>query len=84
MFGIGAQEILIIALLFLVIFGPNRLPRMARDFGRFANEARRTLDEFKSEVLSEGEARGRKPRVKQKPLARREPQESEQSEEQDL
>ncbi len=52
MFGIGGQEIVIIALLFLVIFGPNALPRMARDVGRFVNEARRSIDEFKEELTA--------------------------------
>ena len=56
MFGIGGQEIIIIGLLFLVIFGPSKLPQMARDLGRFVNEARRSVDEFKSElVLSDDE-----------------------------
>jgi Tat protein translocase TatB subunit len=52
MFGIGGQEIVIISLLFLVIFGPNALPRMARDLGRFVSEARRSIDEFKEELTA--------------------------------
>jgi TatA/E family protein of Tat protein translocase len=52
MFGIGAQEIIIIGLLVLVIFGPNALPRMARDLGRFVTEARRSIDEFKEELTA--------------------------------
>jgi Tat protein translocase TatB subunit len=52
MFGIGGQEIVIIALLFLVIFGPNALPKMARDLGRFVTEARRSIDEFKEELTA--------------------------------
>jgi len=52
MFGIGGQEIVIIGLLFLVIFGPSKLPQMARDVGRFVNEARRSIDEFKEELTS--------------------------------
>ena len=50
MFGIGGQEIVIIGLLFLVIFGPSKLPQMARDLGRFVGEARRSIDEFKDEL----------------------------------
>ena len=52
MFGIGGQEIVIIGLLVLVIFGPNALPRMARDLGRFVSEARRSIDEFKEELTA--------------------------------
>ena len=53
MFGIGGQEIVIIGLIFLVVFGPSKLPQMARDFGRFVNDARRSMDEFKSELTSD-------------------------------
>jgi sec-independent protein translocase protein TatB len=52
MFGIGGQEIVIIGLLFLVIFGPSALPKMARDLGRFVSEARRSIDEFKEELAA--------------------------------
>ena len=52
MFGIGAQELVIIGLLFLVVFGPSKLPGMVRDLGRFVGGARRHVDEFKSELTS--------------------------------
>ncbi len=52
-FGIGFQEMVIIGLLFLVLFGPSKLPQMARDLGRFVNEARRSIDEFKEELTAE-------------------------------
>lgn len=48
MFGIGAQEMLIIVLLALIVFGPDKLPRMARDLGRFVQKARASTEEFKS------------------------------------
>ena len=51
-FGIGFQEVLVISVLFLVLFGPSKLPQMARDLGRFVNEARRSMDEFKSELVA--------------------------------
>jgi len=55
MFGIGPQELIIIGLLFLVIFGPKKLPGMAKDLGRFVKESRIYIDEFKSELTSTGE-----------------------------
>jgi len=65
MFGIGGQELVIIGLLFLVIFGPSKLPQMARDLGRFVNEARRSVDEFKTELmLSDDEDENRRPKRK--------------------
>ena len=64
MFGIGGQEIVIIGLLFLVIFGPNALPKMARDLGRFVSEARRSIDEFKEELTAAEDDEEDKPRTK--------------------
>jgi sec-independent protein translocase protein TatB len=52
MLGVGGSEIIVIALIFLVIFGPNSLPKMARDLGRFVTEARRAVDDFKEEITS--------------------------------
>lgn len=64
MFGIGGQEIIIIGLLFLVIFGPSKLPQMARDLGEFVNGARRSMDEFKGELLSDEDDEDRVPKRK--------------------
>jgi len=52
MFGVHGQELVIIGLIFLVIFGPGSLPKMARDLGRFVNEARNAIDEFKEELAA--------------------------------
>jgi Tat protein translocase TatB subunit len=52
-FGIGLQEMVIIGLVLLVVFGPKRLPGMARDFGRFLSDARRSVEEFKEDLASE-------------------------------
>ena len=75
MFGIGAQEMVIVGLLFLVIFGPKKLPDMARDVGRFVNEARRSVEEFKDDLVSEEED-GKEPRKGGDPEASREPEEN--------
>ena len=53
--GIGFQEVLVIAILFLILFGPSKLPQMARDLGKFVNEARRSMEEFKSEIVAADE-----------------------------
>ena len=54
-FGIGFQEVLVIAVLFLILFGPSKLPQMARDLGKFVNEARRSMEELKSEIVAADE-----------------------------
>ena len=55
---------IIVGLLFLVIFGPSKLPQMARDLGHFVNEARRSVDEFKSELMIDDEDKNRRPKHK--------------------
>ena len=55
---------IIIGLLLLVIFGPSKLPQMARDLGRFVNEARRSVDEFKSELTLDDVDEDRRPKRK--------------------
>jgi TatA/E family protein of Tat protein translocase len=65
-FGIGGEELVIIGLLFLLIFGPSKLSQMARDLGRFVNESRRSVDEFKSELLSDDEDEDEDQRPKRK------------------
>ena len=53
MFGVGPQELLIIGLLIIVVFGPLKAVGMARDLGRFVSGANRTVEEFKSELFTE-------------------------------
>ena len=80
MFGIGMQEIVIVGLLFLVIFGPSKVPSMARDIGRFVNEARRSIEEFKEDLVSEEEG-DKEPRQGRDPESSGEPEENVRGEE---
>jgi sec-independent protein translocase protein TatB len=54
MFNVGLGEILIIVLVTLLLFGPERLPEMARQAGRFLGRLRLTsqdaLDQLKQEA----------------------------------
>jgi Sec-independent protein translocase protein TatA len=52
MFGVGGQELLIVGLLLLIVFGPGRVGQMARDVGRFAYGARSSIEEFKAELTA--------------------------------
>ena len=47
---IGPLEILTVAVLALVIFGPQRLPEIARNISKAINEMRRITSEMKSEL----------------------------------
>jgi sec-independent protein translocase protein TatB len=51
MLGIGAEELVLVLIVALLVLGPERLPRMARDVGRVVGDLRRTSDEFREEFL---------------------------------
>ncbi len=55
MFGVGFQEMLLVGLLLLVLFGPKRLPEMARDLGSFVSKAQHVVGEIKAELVSDVE-----------------------------
>jgi Tat protein translocase TatB subunit len=50
MFDIGLQEMLVIGVLALLVFGPSKLPELGRMVGRAMRELRRASDEFRSTV----------------------------------
>ena len=55
MFGIGPQELVVIVFLVLIVFGPGKVGHMARDLGRWVNEARSSVEEFKEELYAKEE-----------------------------
>ena len=50
MFDIGFQELILILVLALLVFGPTRLPELGRALGRAMREFRRATEEFRSTV----------------------------------
>ena len=50
MLDIGIQELLVIMVLALLVFGPDKLPELGRRLGRAMREFRRASDEFRSTV----------------------------------
>lgn len=50
MFGMSFVEILVIAVVALVVLGPEKLPKVARTIGVLLGRARRQMDEIKSEI----------------------------------
>ncbi len=47
MFGLGYQELLIILLIVLILFGANRLPELARSLGSSFKEFKKGVNEAK-------------------------------------
>ncbi len=56
MFDVGFWEVGIIALIALLVLGPERLPRAARTAGLWVGKARRTLAEVKRDIDREIDA----------------------------
>jgi sec-independent protein translocase protein TatA len=49
MFGLGYQELLIILVIVLVLFGANRLPELARSLGSSVKEFKKGVSEASKE-----------------------------------
>lgn len=50
MFDIGLQELVLIFVIALIVFGPKNLPQLGRALGRAMREFRRASDEFRSTI----------------------------------
>lgn len=50
MFDIGFSEMMLIAVVALVVLGPERLPRVARQAGQWLGKLRRYVDDVKTDI----------------------------------
>jgi sec-independent protein translocase protein TatA len=53
MFGLGTQELLVILVIVLVMFGGSKLPEIARSLGKSMNEFKKGINEGASEKEKE-------------------------------
>jgi len=50
--GLGGQEMLIIFLIVLLLFGAKKLPQLARGIGKSMGEFKKARDDFEHEIKS--------------------------------
>src|SRR5258705_257378 len=55
MFDIGFSEMMVIAIIALVVIGPEKLPRMARTIGHLAGRLQRYVSDVKADINREME-----------------------------
>ena len=56
MFDLGLQELVVIFVVALLVFGPNKLPELAKAMGKGVAQLKRALSDIKSEVDVEVDA----------------------------
>lgn len=66
MFDIGATELLLVAIIGLVVVGPERLPRLARTIGMWVKRARGQVSSIQKEINKELELEDLKRQLEQK------------------
>lgn len=57
---LGTQELIIVAVIALVLFGGNQIPKLARNLGKAQKELQRGLAEGQAEADNQSEAQQEK------------------------
>ncbi len=58
MFDIGLQELIVIFIVALIIFGPKRLPELGRTLGKGLAELKRAIEGVKAGIKDDGKDEG--------------------------
>lgn len=62
-FDFGSGEIFLIVLVIFLVFGPDKIPEMARTFGKFINEIKRASEDIKNEINKEADKKEREKKL---------------------
>ncbi len=76
MLGLGLGEILVMAAIALVVVGPERLPKLMRELGRWYGQLRRAADDLRRSFVLEADRQDAAERYKKLQERRKEAQEA--------
>ena len=62
-FDFGSGEIMLIVLAAFLIFGPSKIPEIARGLGKFINDIKRASEDIKTEINREADRQDREKRL---------------------
>jgi Tat protein translocase TatB subunit len=62
-FDFGSGEILLIVIAVFLIFGPSKIPEMARGLGKFINDIKRASEDIKTEINREADRQEREKKL---------------------
>ena len=68
MFDIGFSEILVIFILALIVLGPEKLPRVVREVGRWVGRARAMARQFQEQLEEEVDSSDRNRTIRPEPV----------------
>ncbi|MEI7787115.1 MAG: twin-arginine translocase TatA/TatE family subunit [Chlorobiaceae bacterium] len=60
MFGIGGQELLLILVIVLLLFGAKKLPELARGMGKGIKEFKKAQNEDEDEIINKADEKPKK------------------------
>jgi sec-independent protein translocase protein TatA len=64
-FDFGSGEILLILLVVFLIFGPDKIPELARSLGKVINDVKRASEDIKTEINKEADRKDREKRLEE-------------------
>jgi len=73
-FDLGSGEIMLIVLAIFLIFGPDKIPEMACNLGKFINEVKRASEDIKTEINKEADKKEREKKLQEYKLRMQNPE----------
>lgn len=62
-FDLGSGEIFLVVLAVILVFGPSKIPEIARGLGKFINDVKRASEDIKTEINREATRQDREKRL---------------------